>query len=849
MGKSRKRDRKFVSKGGGPKAMLAKGGKLTKKGKVRSNKKNPKNKESNIETSKKEERDRVTKEAKSAAESDGDFVSESNIGDLDMDEFFNSIVEEVGDKIDKNDDDDDDDDDDDEESDKNEEVVDDEDGDSDEENVEAEEEAMKAEMLALSKSDPDFHKYLQENESSLLDFSGDKEEEEEADDEMMDGEEDEKARKKRRKVDKEEKSVVDTTANKPQNNLVIVNPKVLKSYERGAFESHGIKALKRIISAYRSACHMADTNDPNEDSTGRIRENNDTKTRTYHIESSMVFDRLMVICLKHCHEEFRYHLLGEGVIPEFEEDEDNDDQEMKDNEDEIDVNKPIHPRKMAKSTRWLQIKVSINSFMKATLHLMSEAKESKLLSFILKALENYIPFLSAFPNVGKSMLKKLIILWSSTTDQSSDYHAVRLNAFLRIRQLALTQPFPFIETVLKSSYLSYARCAKFANAASVSALLPILTFMGNSVVELYTLDYASSYQHAFIYIRQLALHLRTALQKKTPEAFRVVYCWQYLHCLKLWTAVLASSCKSSKGGDSSLSDGEANLMRSLIYPLVEIVFGVARLIPTTRHLPLRLHCVRYLQQLAAFSTTYIPTTSILLEALDLKEIAMNPKRIKGNSNSGAGDNIRGVRLPLIFKLPKVDALRTTEQLDACLGEVFLLLNREVDLYRYSAGFPEFTTRICQRLRKFSKETKNGKFRAYARGCIELCEKHAKFAMEARSSLEEAPKDIKRLEILLPANVPSMDERYNTEIGKEKRLETASQPVLSNAAKAKQKKMAVEKEEEEGKVVKKRKKRKKKSKTTSVNEVDLKNVDALQEQDEVELGVNWSDSDSDDKAEA
>jgi hypothetical protein len=28
-----------------------------------------------------------------------------------------------------------------------------------------------------------------------------------------------------------------------------------------------------------------------------------------------------------------------------------------------------------------------------------------------------------------------------------------------------------------------------------------------------------SYQHAFVYIRQLALHLRTAMQKKTPRSF------------------------------------------------------------------------------------------------------------------------------------------------------------------------------------------------------------------------------------------------------------------------------------------------------------------------------------------
>jgi nucleolar complex protein 2 len=216
--------------------------------------------------------------------------------------------------------------------------------------------------------------------------------------------------------------------------------------------------------------------------------------------------------------------------------------------------------------------------------------------------------------------------------------------------------------------------------------------MGNCVVELYSLDYHSSYQHAFVYIRQLALHLRSAIQKKTPEALLAVYCWQYIHCLKLWVAVITASCKEEHDDDVGRGD-DVKLLRSLIFPLTEIIFGVARLVPTTRHLPLRLHCVRFLQQLAAAAEVFIPTTSILLDVLDAKEIGMKPKKVQGRAGS------RGLQLSLILKLPKESPLRTHEQLEACISEVFLLLNREVELYRYSAGFPEFTVAICQRLRK------------------------------------------------------------------------------------------------------------------------------------------------------
>lgn len=641
MVKVSKATRKFNAKGGVKKA-LEKG---TLGGKKMRNNNKQKKKLDESEVAKKQAVEKHKAEMyhqeQEEKRNQNDFTSSDNLGDLDLDSFLNTITNDSnaddGSSVDQVDDDDDMQD----YSDSSDEEDDIDDDYESDEDVEAAEARMKSELAKLAESDPDFHDYLQKNEASLLDFQTNDDDDNDTDDAEDENDQDE------------------------VSNEVLVDAKVLHSIEYGAFQSHGLKPLRRLIAAYVSACHMADTKDESEMNTGG-------SSRKYLIESSVVFDKLMVSCLSKCHEEFRFHLLN-------------------DDNHEMDVNKPINPRILSNSSRWADLNVSIKSFMKATLHLMNEAKEAKLLVFILKSLANYIPYLSAIPNIGKVMLKTLSNLWASTSDASEEYQSVRVNAFLRIRQLALTQPFPFIELCLKTTYLSYAKSAKFANASSVSSLLPQITFMGNCVVELYSLDYASSYQHAFIYIRQLALHLRSALQKKTPESFRFVYCWQYMHCLKLWTAVLAATC--GKDGDG---DDEAGLMRSLIYPLVEIIFGVARLIPTTRHLPLRLHCARYLQQLAACSETFIPTTSILLEVFDLKEITMPPKRASKNS-----DDVRGVRLAVILKLPKDSPLRSVEQLDSCLSEVFLLLNREVDLYKYSAGCPEFYVRICQRLRKVS----------------------------------------------------------------------------------------------------------------------------------------------------
>ena len=138
--------------------------------------------------------------------------------------------------------------------------------------------------------------------------------------------------------------------------------------------------------------------------------------------------------------------------------------------------------------------------------------------------------------------------------------------------------------------------------------------------------------------------------------------------------------------------------------------------------------------------------------------------------------------------------------------------------------------------------------------MELCEKYSTFAITARATLPDAPKDVRRLEALKPTNVPTMRERYESTIAKEKRLEAATQPAMkasndNDKNKRKRKDMEAnesgeeEENEEEVAASKKKTKPKKKKKAVVVNEDDLNNVEALEEEDEVQEGI-WSDSESD-----
>lgn len=107
----------------------------------------------------------------------------------------------------------------------------------------------------------------------------------------------------------------------------------------------------------------------------------------------------------------------------------------------------------------------------------------------------------------------------------------------------------------------------------------------------------------------------------------------------------------------------------------------------------------------------------------------------------------------------------------------------------------------------------------------------------------------------------MGKRYEASVAKEKRLEAATQPVMKVKAKtapntdsqsSKQKsgnkrksdEVNDESDSEEESMKRKQTKPKAKKKKAVVNEADLKNFEALKEEDEVEEGIVWSDSDSD-----
>ena len=64
---------------------------------------------------------------------------------------------------------------------------------------------------------------------------------------------------------------------------------------------------------------------------------------------------------------------------------------------------------------------------------------------------------------------------------------------------------------LQNTYLTLVRSCKSTSVHT----LPSINLMKNSASELFCMDHSAAYQHAFGYIRQLAIHLRNSMKVKS----------------------------------------------------------------------------------------------------------------------------------------------------------------------------------------------------------------------------------------------------------------------------------------------------------------------------------------------
>jgi len=522
--------------------------------------------------------------------------------------------------------------------------------------------AHKKDLDSLKESDPEFYKFLQEEDSELLDFDESEGEEDEDDDDDED-EDDDGSRPKSSKMDAK----------------TLTSAVVTKLCERAA-SADSLGAARNLLRAYRAAAHYGDED---EDEEAGVR-----------LASSSAFHALVTFTLEEMDTILRGLL---GAPPAG-------------HPDEARMFKPHQ------QTRWKKVEPLAKSFLGNTLHLLGQLTDPDMSRFLMARLNASVPFFHAFERLTRKTLKSVLALFGSGEP------ALRVQSILLIRNMAAVLPPPTLERAAKGVYRQFAANAKFINAESIEHVV----FMTTCVCEIYGLDQNQSYSLAFTYVRQLASLLRGALTNKSKEAFRAVYCWQYVNCLECWVRVLQTHAKQ-----------EEDPLRPLIYPVAQVALGAARLLPSARYAPLRLRLVRALNALSESTGHFVPVAPLLLELLGFSELNKAPMATKN----------RPPDFSLVLRVAKQE-LRSPAVQEVIVEGALQLLAAHLNQWAYSPAFPELAHVPSRDLRRFCKATQVTRFRKAARAVVDAAERNADWIARKRDNVDFAPKDFDRARAFL-----------------------------------------------------------------------------------------------------
>ncbi|KAJ1365568.1 hypothetical protein KIN20_025940 [Parelaphostrongylus tenuis] len=242
---------------------------------------------------------------------------------------------------------------------------------------------------------------------------------------------------------------------------------------------------------------------------------------------------------------------------------------------------------------------------------------------------------------------------------------------------------------------------------------PLLHFAHRTFAELTVLHPHLAYPYAFVYIRQMAIHLRNAtISKKRKDMVQTVYNWQMMQCLYLWTRAVSKA--------NSVADCEA--ISELTYPLVQVIYGILKLYQSLRYIPLRLHCISLLIQIQANCGVFIPTMTLAAELMGDVELilAKKPKTSK---------NVKIVDLDCSLKVNALVLEELSWRRSLC-DYLFRILLQAAHLVCAQPCFPDIIVPVTFRIRNFLREIRSAEFVRCFRILLDKLEEHAKYVANA-----------------------------------------------------------------------------------------------------------------------
>ncbi|KAK4703714.1 nucleolar complex protein 2, partial [Phenoliferia sp. Uapishka_3] len=530
-------------------------------------------------------------------------------------------------------------------------------------------------LKALALKDPEFFKYLQENDAELLDFDGEgsaaeeddaSEGEDASDDGDSDVEMDEPGKKGKGKG-KEVK--VKATP--------VLTKEILRSWQKSLLETRSIRSLRKLLLAFRCAA-----------STGGAEKEGGER---WEIQSATVFNKLIVTTLKYT------PVVLSHIVP------------YKESNGKFKLSS--NTKQYATAQRLIK-----SYFVSLQALLNSVASDSGIPALAVSESAKLVPWIVGNRKVARGWVKLLLGVYDSAADE------VRVAAFIALRKLAVAADHSLRESVLKGVYATLL--ASFRQTSIYS--LPTLNLMKNSASALFVLpgkqEAEMSYQLTFGYIRMLAILLRKGVKEGSKDAFKSVYNWQFVHAIDFWSLVLSEACDKER-----VQVQGQNPLHQLLYPLIQVALGAIRLVPTSRYYPLRFHLVRSLLRIVQRTGTYIPLSTPLFEILDSPDLS---KRSKPSTLKPL-DWEYYIRCPAAY-------LKTRVYADGLADELVYLLTEYYGSLATSIAFPELVLPAIVSLKRHAKKTGQARLGSQIKVLVEKLEGNAKWIEDRREKIEFAP---------------------------------------------------------------------------------------------------------------
>ncbi|KAI0126340.1 Noc2p family protein [Xylariales sp. AK1849] len=556
-------------------------------------------------------------------------------------------------------------------------------GDEDEEAVGMSKEAMDA----LAKDDPEFYKFLQENDPETLEFD----DADLAEVDELSASDDEQPTKKRKQDQKVSKKADSDDEVDDDDELTQVT---VARWKAALTEKHSLRAARQVVLAFRSAAHL------NED-------DQDERKQRYKISSPEVFHDILLVALKQIPEVLHHHVPVKET-----------------------ASGKVHVPTDSKKFKTLSI--LLKSYVSAILHLLGTLSDDATLKLTLSALTPLVPYLLSFRKLLKNLIKTVVNFWGQATSSES----TRITAFLVLRRLVVVGDKGIREAVLKATYQGLVAGARVTNVNTVQGI----NLMKNSAAELWGIDQNVGYTTAFSFIRQLAIHLRNSIVHNQNDSYRNVYNWQYVHSLDFWSCVLSEHCNPLKEAEA----GKESQLKLLVYPLVQVTLGAMRLIPTAIYFPLRFHLIRSLLRISRATGTYIPLASALLEVLNSAEMRKTPKA----TTLKPMDFHVSYKAPKSYLRTRVYQDGVGDQVVELFSEYFVLWSTNIAFPEFALPVVIMLKRWLKQSRKKVGGNNNSKLRSGLVLLVQKLEANAKFIEGKRAKVDFAPKDRAQVDAFL-----------------------------------------------------------------------------------------------------